>query len=117
MHLQNRPAGASSLSPPAVRGDLGRDRRPDAGAGRNELGPYSGQGEARQRLTAFADAVFRRPVGVLWTADNQTVWLRPPAFDGANDGLALMVRCDPTPSPPPLALPSMQKVETALMGA
>lgn len=80
-------------------------------------GPYAGQGEARQRLTAFADAVFHRPVGVLWTADNQTMWLRPPAFDGASDGLALMVRCDPAPPSPPLALPSMQKVETALMGA
>ncbi len=75
-------------------------------------GPYRDAGEASGRLTAYANAVYARPVGVLWVCGGQSTWLRRPAYDGAGNGLAMLVRCEIAPPPPirPTALESVQNV-------
>lgn len=82
------------------------------GVKRMRWGPYHDAGEATQRLTAYADAVYRRPVGVLWVCGGQSTWLRRPAYDGAGNGLAMLVRCEIAPPPPirPMTLESVQNV-------
>lgn len=80
-------------------------------------GPYNDGGEARSCLDAYAQAIYGHPVGLIWTSNNQSAWLRPPVFDGGGNGLSLMVRCTQAPPPPPIQLPTLKRIEGALVDA
>lgn len=67
-------------------------------------GPYRDGGEARQRLSLFADAISVQRLGVLWSTDNDAVWLRPPVYDSAGFGLSLLIRYDTIPAVSPSSL-------------
>lgn len=67
-------------------------------------GPYRDLGEARQRLSAFADSVSNRRLGILWSAGNDAQWLRSPVYDGEGFGLSLIVRYDVVPVIAPSSL-------------
>ena len=68
-------------------------------------GPYRNQPEARACVGAFADEIFKQHFGVIWSADDDAQWLRPPIYDHEGFGLTLLARFDgvqpPAPPKPP----------------
>ncbi len=57
-------------------------------------GPYRNKQEVAQCFGAFSDAVFGHRLGLIWSAEDDAIWLRPPFYNGDDIGLALLVRYD-----------------------
>ena len=76
-------------------------------------GPYRNQPEARSCLGGFADQVLKQPLGVIWSADDDAVWLRSPIYDADGLALTLLARYDgitrPAPPPAPTFVDSVDK--------
>lgn len=53
---------------------------------------------------------------MLLSSSGHNVWLRPPVYDSAGDGLSLLVRVDHVAHPPAITMPSMHKIEDVLSG-
>ncbi|MGI4797124.1 MAG: hypothetical protein ACRYG8_24340 [Janthinobacterium lividum] len=57
-------------------------------------GPYRNQIEARSCLEAFSEDIFKQYVGLIWSAEDDAIWLRPPLFDSSGQALSILARCD-----------------------
>lgn len=83
-----------------------------------DWGPYLNQQDARSCITAFADDVLKQNVGVIWSSDDDAIWLRPPIYDRDGLGLTLLARFDGVVAPPSPAPPSLtDKIDRFLGGA
>lgn len=64
-----------------------------------DWGPYSSQAEAQHCLWAFTNAVTDRRLGIIWSAGNDAISLRPPVLDNEGFGLSLLCRYDIVQAP------------------
>ena len=83
-----------------------------------DWGPYRNQPEAKSCVSAFSDEVFKRHLGVIWSSDDDAMWLRPPIYDSDGFGLTLLARYDGVTTPATPAQPSViDQIDRFLGGA